>query len=321
MTVASSVGAGLVEGYDVIGDVHGHADKVAALLEKMGYTEESGAWRHPLRRAVFVGDLVDNGPQQLATVKIVRDMQTAGSALVSMGNHEFNAIAWRRGWRKRSTKNQQQHQAFLDEAVDGSPIHDEVIEWFARLPLWLDLGDLRVIHACWDERSMAALSPHLTGHASLSEEGLHEAATKETPEFEAVEILLKGPEVLLPPGLSYMDNSGHPRNQARYRWWSDAPPTYRHRAHLPAGSLNLAGQPHPGFPDTELPPPLPVESYAGPPVIYGHYWQSGTLRLTSPNSVCVDYSAGKGGPLVAYRWSGETTLSDEHLIAMPTTGR
>jgi len=50
-------------------------------------------------------------------------------------------------------------------------------------------------------------------------------------------------------------------------------------------------------------------------VIYGHYWQTGTLQLTSPNSVCVDYSAGNGGPLVAYRWSGETTLTDLHLTA------
>ena len=53
----------------------------------------------------------------------------------------------------------------------------------------------------------------------------------------------------------------------------------------------------------------------GPPVVYGHYWQTGLLQLTSPITVCVDYSAGKGGPLAAYRWSGETTLTDLHLVA------
>lgn len=314
MTLASA-GAGDLEGYDVIGDVHGHAAKLESLLDQMGYTNDTGAWCHPSRRVVFVGDLIDNGPQQLASVKIARDMEAAGSALVSMGNHEFNAIAWHRGWREQSKKNQEQHEAFLDEVVDGSPPHDEIVDWFMRLPLWLDLGDLRVIHACWDAQSMSVLAPHLAADASMSEDGLRAAATKGTLEYNAVEILLKGPEVPLPGELGYLDKKRHPRVDARYRWWSDAPTTYRHRAHLPSDALSLDGQPHPGFPDTELPTPLPVHPYEGPPVIYGHYWQTGTLQLTSPGTVCVDYSAGKGGPLVAYRWSGETTLTDAHLVA------
>ena len=121
MTSNSAGEALSLEGYDVIGDVHGHADKLESLLDQMGYEHRMGAWCHPSRRAVFVGDLIDNGPQQLATVNIVRDMAAEGSALVSMGNHEFNAIAWNRGWRERSMKNQEQHEAFLDEVVDGSP--------------------------------------------------------------------------------------------------------------------------------------------------------------------------------------------------------
>ena len=306
----------VIEGYDVIGDVHGHADKLESLLDQMGYTNDMGTWAHASRRAVFVGDLIDNGPQQLATVNIVRDMAAAGSALVSMGNHEFNAIAWHRGWRERSKKNQEQHEAFLNAVVDDSPIHHELVDWFMRLPLWLDFGDLRVIHACWDERSMSVLAPHLAADASMTEDGLRSAATKGTTEYDAVEILLKGPEVPLPNELGYLDKKRHPRVDARYRWWSDAPTTYHHRAHLPSDSLGLDGQPHPGFPDTELPRPLPVHPYVGPPVIYGHYWETGTLQLTSPGTVCVDYSAGKGGPLVAYRWSGETTLTDAHLIAV-----
>ena len=305
----------MIEGYDVIGDVHGHADKLATLLDKMGYTNDAGAWGHPRRRAVFVGDLIDNGPQQLATVNIVRDMEAAGSALASMGNHEFNAIAWHRGWRGRSKKNHEQHEAFLDEVGDGSPLHNDIVNWFTRLPLWLDLGALRVIHACWDERSMAVLAPQIAADASMSEDGLRAAATKGTAEYDAVEILLKGPEVLLPSELGYLDKKRHPRIHARYKWWSDAPTTYRHRAHLPSDALDLDGQPHLGFPDAELPAPLPVHPYDGPPVIYGHYWQTGTLQLTSPGTVCVDYSAGKGGPLAAYRWSGETTLTNVHLVA------
>ncbi|HQZ35374.1 MAG TPA: metallophosphoesterase [Ilumatobacteraceae bacterium] len=315
MTLTSSEAPNLIDGFDVIGDVHGHADKLAALLDQMGYTRNAGAWAHPRRQAVFVGDLIDNGPQQVATVDIVRKMEAAGSALVAMGNHEFNAIAWHRGWRERSKKNREQHKAFLDEVVDGSPLHDEVVAWFTRLPLWFDLGGLRVIHACWDQWSMSVLSPHLANNNSMSEDGLEAAAYKGTAEFDAVEILLKGPEVPLPSEFGYLDKKQHPRVHARYRWWRNGPTTYWHRAHLPSDALGLDEQPHRGFPDIDLPTPLPVPPYVGPPVVYGHYWQTGLLQLTSPITVCVDYSAGKGGPLAAYRWSGETTLTDLHLVA------
>jgi hypothetical protein len=42
--------------YDVVGDVHGHAGALTALLEKLGYRERAGVYRHPDRTAVFLGD-------------------------------------------------------------------------------------------------------------------------------------------------------------------------------------------------------------------------------------------------------------------------
>ena len=78
----------------MIGDVHGEFEKLVALLNHLGYREQAGTFRHPGRTAIFVGDLVDRGPKQLATVDLVRRMVEAGSALCIMGNHEFNAIAW-----------------------------------------------------------------------------------------------------------------------------------------------------------------------------------------------------------------------------------
>ncbi len=75
-----------------------------------------------------------------------------------MGNHEFNAIAYyiadHEGegcLRPYSEKNTGQHQAFLD-AYQGSPAaYEDTINWLKTLLLWLDLGDLRVIHAGWDK--------------------------------------------------------------------------------------------------------------------------------------------------------------------------
>ena len=50
---------------DFIGDVHGCGDKLLGLLRALGYDDHDGAFTHPDRTAVFVGDLIDRGPQQV----------------------------------------------------------------------------------------------------------------------------------------------------------------------------------------------------------------------------------------------------------------
>ena len=81
-------------GCDVIGDIHGHADRLEALLAALGYAETRGAWRHPSRTAIFVGDFIDRGPGQRRTLDFVRAMLDAGSVEAVMGNHDFKAIGW-----------------------------------------------------------------------------------------------------------------------------------------------------------------------------------------------------------------------------------
>ena len=46
---------------DFIGDIHGHADKLEELLLKLGYTKSAGAYSHPQRKVLFVGDYIDRG--------------------------------------------------------------------------------------------------------------------------------------------------------------------------------------------------------------------------------------------------------------------
>ena len=69
-------------GFDLIGDVHGHAGELRNLLAALGYEEggEHGAFSHPNRRAIFVGDLIDRGPEIAETVEIVLRMTVARSA-------------------------------------------------------------------------------------------------------------------------------------------------------------------------------------------------------------------------------------------------
>jgi protein phosphatase len=93
--------------FDIIGDIHGCCDELELLLSKLGYqvnpSQHQGFWDFPIythptgRRVLFVGDLVDRGIRNLDTVKLVRNMIEAGSALCVCGNHEFKLLRYLRG--------------------------------------------------------------------------------------------------------------------------------------------------------------------------------------------------------------------------------
>jgi len=72
--------------YDLIGDIHCHADALERLLRQLGYSRQKGVYRHPERQAIFLGDFIDRGPQIRETLEIVRPMVDSGAALSVMGN-------------------------------------------------------------------------------------------------------------------------------------------------------------------------------------------------------------------------------------------
>jgi polynucleotide kinase-phosphatase len=90
--------------FDIIGDVHGCRAELEALLVRLGWRLErddagrpAGA-RHPARRtAVFLGDLVDRGPDTPGVLRLVMGMVAAGTALCVMGNHEQKLLRKLRG--------------------------------------------------------------------------------------------------------------------------------------------------------------------------------------------------------------------------------
>jgi hypothetical protein len=317
--------------YDIIGDIHGHNEKLEALLCKLGYRNADGVWSHPERQAIFVGDFIDRGPAQVQTVNTVRRMVEAGAALAVMGNHELNAIAWHTAdptnpgeylrphhSAKYGEKNRKQHAAFLAEVEDKPELHAEIIDWFLTLPLWLDLPHLRVVHACWHGSFMAWLSPQLREDRWLTSDVLAAATTEPENEsekdnaeptvFKAVEALTKGIEIQLPDGHSFCDKDGIRRNRVRVRWWDDQSTTYRSAAMLSPAERAL-------LPDLPIPEHARVE-HVLTPTFFGHYWLTGTPVLQSNKAVCIDYSAGNGGPLVAYRFDEEQDLSLDRLVSV-----
>jgi hypothetical protein len=306
--------------YDIIGDIHGNNDALNALLERLGYSHTSGSWSSPPGRMIlFVGDFIDRGEGQMEVVSTARSLIDAGRAKAIMGNHELNAIAWHRRLRPDNEKNRKQHRAFLEQVEERSPRHAEIVEWFQTLPLWLDLPELRVVHACWDPDSLSFLDSQLS-EARLSDEQIQRATTgasntirqdgtrgNEDAVFSAVETLLKGIEIDLPEGVSFLDKDRHKRSSVRVQWWKQQPATY---ADVSLATVDNPDAMHIPLPDGVLPG---YDDHK--PLFFGHYWRTGKPSLLSPKIACVDYSAGKGGPLVAYCWRGEETLSAEGFLS------
>ncbi|MBX7452211.1 metallophosphoesterase [Mycolicibacterium sp. 3033] len=324
------------EGYDIIGDVHGCADQLEKLLAAMDYRRAGtgGEYRHERRQAIFVGDLIDRGDYQLETLRLVKQMVDAGSGQIVMGNHEFNALAYHTEWPtgsgkflrphddpedERSEKNARQHKAFLEQ-VRGAD-RDECLEWFATLPLWLDLGGLRVVHACWHEESMAVVEQRCGSNAPFANvEHLVAASDPDDALYEAVETLLKGPEIGLIEHHQepYRDKDGHLRKSARMQWWNSGGHTLRDLAEMGGNFTTMSGEPYPPLPELEVPPNERTYTYTGQvPVFYGHYWRQGRPERGldwTDYTACVDFSAVKGGTLTAYRWSGEKRVRIENYF-------
>lgn len=301
--------------YDIIGDIHGHADELVQLLGELGYRLTNGTYEQPDRKVIFLGDFIDRGPKIKQVLEIVRPMVEAGHALAVMGNHELNALAYHtkdqdapgEHLREHSVKNENQHCATLEQLKP-----DELrsyLEWFRTLPLWLELDGLRVVHACWDDESIATISEALKNCGGVTNEFLQAACRQGNAVFDAVEVVLKGKEGDLPDGESFKDKDGHPRKAIRTRWYLDpighTYGTYAFQSDKLACGLQLDKS---VIADARPYPPT------AKPVFIGHYWLSAEFpeRLVA-NVACLDYSVAKKGFLCAYRWDGEQKLSNDNF--------
>lgn len=305
------------QAFDIIGDIHGHADALVGLLEHLGYRETPSGYSHPDRRVIFLGDFIDRGEhlrQHRRLLEIVMAMVTNGHALAVMGNHEFNALAFHtlhngEPLRARNAKNTRQHQAFLNEFDHEPALRQEVLDFFWQLPMWIELDNLRVVHACWDQAQVERLRK-IAPDARLNTELLVAASTPGAWEFRAVETLLKGVEVSLPGGVEFRDKDGNSRDAVRVQWWKDGASRLGEVA-LPLGvEIGEAAR-------LAVPAEVPRYPRDAAPCFVGHYWLDGEPAPLTENVACLDYSVAKGGRLVAYRFDGEQKLQKERFIYAP----
>ncbi|MFG2340117.1 polynucleotide kinase-phosphatase [Streptomyces yangpuensis] len=160
--------------FDIVGDIHGCSSELETLLARLGY--EDGV--HPEgRTAVFVGDLVDRGPDSPGVLRRVMGMVKSGNALCVPGNHENKLGRYLKG-----SKVQQTHGlAETIEQLSHEPPEfvEEVREFIRGLVSHyvLDGGKLVVCHAGLPEKYHGRTSGRVRSHALYGE------TTGETDEF------------------------------------------------------------------------------------------------------------------------------------------
>lgn len=149
--------------FDIIGDVHGCCDELEKLLQELGYVAQASnsskdswwdypVYKHPQgRKVIFLGDLVDRGERILDTLKLVRNMREADSALCIPGNHENKLMRKLNGKNVKLNHGLEQTVAEI-EAIDSEKrdVVTSEIQTFLKSLIShyvLDDGKLVVAHA------------------------------------------------------------------------------------------------------------------------------------------------------------------------------
>jgi len=220
---------------DIIGDIHGECGALLSLLDRLGY-DGNGNHREG-RRLVFIGDLVDRGPDSPGVVRLVRHLVQLGKAQCILGNHELNIL---RGEHKhgnhwffgepeiiRKDKEAKSFQVLADEQF-----RTEVKDFFLSLPMALERDDVVVVHAAWDEESSEKLrqsegnviEAYNSFEQKIQEEIKAEGITDQDEidmreqNRNPVKVLCSGYEGRAPEPFFA---GGKMRNLERLKWWED----------------------------------------------------------------------------------------------------
>ncbi|HEX3647919.1 MAG TPA: polynucleotide kinase-phosphatase [Pseudonocardiaceae bacterium] len=170
--------------FDVIGDVHGCRDELEDLLDRLGYVirrdadgRATGAHHPAGRRAVFLGDLVDRGPDTPGVLRLAMGMVADGDGLAVCGNHERKLVRALRGRKVTTSHGLAESMAQLAEEPDDFRVRatefcDGLIAHYV-----LDGGRLVVAHAGLAERYHGRASGRMRSFA------LYGDTTGETDEY------------------------------------------------------------------------------------------------------------------------------------------
>ena len=134
--------------FDIIGDIHGCRQELELLLDKLGWIREGDAYIHPEgRKAVFLGDLGDRGPDTPGVLKTVMAMVSAGNAYCVCGNHDDKLMRWLQGRNVQVTRGMEAAAAQMKDLAEEE--RKKILAFLESLDthIVLDGGKLVVSHA------------------------------------------------------------------------------------------------------------------------------------------------------------------------------
>jgi hypothetical protein len=238
----------------------------------------------------------------------------AGEAHGILGNHEVNTLRYHTsdgagGYLRSHTEgNTKQHNATLSQIAEPFPNEwSDWLDWISGLPLWLDLGPIRAVHASWN----SAVKCQLQGIGKLSGETLRAYSIKGTDAYEQISTLINGPEVRLPSPHSIRTHDGKERFKVRTEWWNSLEGRTAKDIAFDWGISEIPDV----LPD-DYPRIIEFEEHT-PITFFGHYAvMEDKPKAILPNLACLDYGMAKGGLLTAYRWDGETKLDDTKFVSI-----
>lgn len=332
---------------DIIGDVHGELEALLALLHRLGVDADR---RTAPRHLVFVGDLIDRGPDSVAVVALVEWLVHAGVASVVAGNHELNVLAGDHkegnGWYWGDASDHvqfDQRRATFSSRLASATERAAIGAFLSELPLVLERDDLRIVHACWDpvaaaklpqEGSIAALAAGFQQalDAELVSSGLRERAAEERAAFAQLQDQRTEPTRHL-AAVAEEDSVHQLRNPVKLLT------SGAEVAVLPGSHFFIGGKWR--FVTRDRWWRRPVDR----PTVVGHYWRRRGAPIEgradvwddlppfdwSGNVFCIDYSVGRrflerlrgrasnfNGGLGALRWPEREVVFDDRPAPEPT---
>ena len=148
------------EQYDVIGDVHGCYDALRRLCDALGYDEN---FHHADGRLlVFVGDLINRGPESVRVLRLVSRLVSQGRAKLTLGNHDDALQRWLKAEPVDTSKGGlDKTLAEIEGQADRKALKKVIAALYAQAALYwvLDGGALIVVHAGIEEGMVGKTDP------------------------------------------------------------------------------------------------------------------------------------------------------------------
>ena len=300
--------------YDIIGDVHGHAALLKKLLIKLGYKKGENGYFHTNRKAIFVGDFINRGPEIRKTIRMIRTMVENENAFAILGNHEINAIVFHlkdKGGKPLVKEPRKNYLSLFKTINEFLAFPDELkshLRWMRRLPMFLELGDVRIVHACWSDfavKTVKSAYKEGRGRKSIFREYYNNPKSELS---KSISVLMKGIYLKMPGDLKVINNKGVAPRSFRLSWWEN-----------PLGKTfhEMSFESKFELPEYTLPKEIIPKTFFyaenEPMVFFGHFCRAHGPHLIKSNLSCVDSCVSGTKTLTVYCWNGEKVLSNKNL--------